>query len=151
MGADALSDVLRAVRLTGAVFVTVDVSPPWSAPVPSAATLRSIIMPSARPCLSGGAIRRKRCGRGAPRPTARASTPRSILRMIMNPERGALQGIGSKKARFWLPLGGASPRLPFELRPAGVLPVGDAPPRCRRRIGRCFLLVLLVVRLFPRR
>jgi len=32
MGTDALSDVLRAVRLTGAVFVTVEVLPPWSAP-----------------------------------------------------------------------------------------------------------------------
>ena len=52
MGADALSDVLRAVRLTGAVFVTVDVSPPWSAPVPSAATLRSIIMPAAQHLIS---------------------------------------------------------------------------------------------------
>lgn len=48
MGADALSDVLRAVKLTGAVFVTVDVSPPWSAPVLSADTLRKIIMPSAQ-------------------------------------------------------------------------------------------------------
>src|SRR5262245_65646380 len=103
-----------------------------------------------RPCLSAGAIRRKRCGRGAPRPTARASTPRSILRMIMNPERAALQGIGSKEARFWLPLGGASPRLPVELRPVGVLTVGAAPPRCRRRLGRRVLLVLWAVRLLPR-
>src|SRR5262249_23713970 len=94
---------------------------------------------------------------------------RSILRMIMNPERGALQGIGSKKACFWLPLGGASPRLPVELRPAGVplgdapprlpvelppagvRPVGDRAPRCGCRLVRCFLLVLLVARLFPRR
>src|SRR5262249_15650998 len=52
MGADALSDVLRAVRLTGPVFVTVDVSVPWSAPVPSAATLRPIIMPSAQHLIS---------------------------------------------------------------------------------------------------
>ena len=52
MGADALSDVLRAVRLTGAVFVTVEVSAPWSAPVPSAATLRPIIMPSAQHLIS---------------------------------------------------------------------------------------------------
>ena len=52
MGADALSDVLRAVRLTGAVFVTVDVSPPWSAPVPSAATLASVIMPTAQHLIS---------------------------------------------------------------------------------------------------
>jgi AraC-like DNA-binding protein len=52
MGADALSDVLRAVKLTGAVFVTVDVSPPWSSPVPSASTLAPIIMPSAQHLIS---------------------------------------------------------------------------------------------------
>ena len=52
MGADALSDVLRAVRLTGAVFVTVDVARPWSTPVPGAATMASIIMPSAQHLIS---------------------------------------------------------------------------------------------------
>jgi AraC-like DNA-binding protein len=52
MGADALSDVLRAVRLTGAVFVTVDVLPPWSAPVPSAQTLAPIVMPTAQHLIS---------------------------------------------------------------------------------------------------
>jgi len=52
MSADALSDVLRAVKLTGAVFFTVDVSPPWSAPVPSAETLRPIVMPSAQHLIS---------------------------------------------------------------------------------------------------
>ena len=52
MGADALSDVLRAVKLTGAVFFTVNVSPPWLAPVPSAETLRPIIMPSAQHLIS---------------------------------------------------------------------------------------------------
>jgi len=52
MGADALSDVLRAVKLTGAVFFTVDVSPPWLAPVPNAETLRPIIMPSAQHLIS---------------------------------------------------------------------------------------------------
>jgi AraC-like DNA-binding protein len=52
MGADALSDVLRAVKLTGAVFFTVDVSRPWLAPVPSAGTLRPIIMPSAQHLIS---------------------------------------------------------------------------------------------------
>jgi AraC-like DNA-binding protein len=52
MAADALSDVLRAVRLTGAVFFTVDVSPPWSTPVPPARTLAPIIMPSAQHLIS---------------------------------------------------------------------------------------------------
>ena len=36
MGADALSDVLRAVRLTGAVFFNLDVKAPWVAETPSA-------------------------------------------------------------------------------------------------------------------
>ena len=52
MGADALSDVLRAVRLTGAVFFTVDVAPPWATPVPGAATLAPLIMPSAQHLIS---------------------------------------------------------------------------------------------------
>jgi AraC-like DNA-binding protein len=52
MSTDALSDVLRAVKLTGAVFFTVDVSTPWLAPVPSGKTLRSIIMPSAQHLIS---------------------------------------------------------------------------------------------------
>ena len=60
MGTDALSDVLRAVKLTGAVFFTVDVSPPWSAPVPSAATLRPIIMPSAQHLISFHLVPRRR-------------------------------------------------------------------------------------------
>ena len=52
MSADALSDLLWAVKLTGAVFFTVDVPPPWSAPVPNAETLRPIIMPSAQHLIS---------------------------------------------------------------------------------------------------
>ena len=34
MGADALSDVFRAVRLTGAVFFNIDVRNPWVAEAP---------------------------------------------------------------------------------------------------------------------
>ena len=36
MGADALSDVLRAVSLTGAVFFNLDVKAPWVAETPAA-------------------------------------------------------------------------------------------------------------------
>jgi AraC-like DNA-binding protein len=61
MGADALSDVLRAVNLTGAVFVTIDVSPPWSAPVPSADTLAPVIMPSAQHMISYHLVTAGRC------------------------------------------------------------------------------------------
>jgi AraC-like DNA-binding protein len=70
MGADALSDVLRAVRLTGAVFVTVDVSPPWSAPVPSAGALAPIIMPAAQHLISYHLVTKGACwampGHGEP-------------------------------------------------------------------------------------
>src|SRR5262245_27153054 len=120
--------------------------------------------------------------------------------LIMTLEAGALQGVGSKKACFRLPVGGAPPQppvglrrgrvlpvcgappqlpvglrpapvlpvddappqLPVGLRPARVFPVGDAPPQlsvelrplpppcCHSRIAHCFLLILLMVRLFPR-
>ena len=42
---DTLSDVLRAVRLTGAVFFAVDASAPWVAESPSASALAPFIMP----------------------------------------------------------------------------------------------------------
>ena len=44
---DVLSDVLRAIRLTGAVFVDVDAKAPWSARTPPARTLLPMVMPGA--------------------------------------------------------------------------------------------------------
>ncbi|MGI8706476.1 MAG: AraC family transcriptional regulator [Sphingomicrobium sp.] len=44
---DVLSDVLRAIRLKGAVFVDVDAKAPWSARTPSASTLLPMVMPGA--------------------------------------------------------------------------------------------------------
>jgi AraC-like DNA-binding protein len=52
MGADTLSDVLRAVRLTGAVFFDVDVTAPWSAWSPPAAKLSALVMPDAEHLIS---------------------------------------------------------------------------------------------------
>lgn len=45
MSGDTLSEVLRAVRLTGAVFFAVDASAPWVAETPAANELRPHIMP----------------------------------------------------------------------------------------------------------
>jgi AraC-like DNA-binding protein len=45
MSQDALSEVLRAVRLTGAVFFAVDASAPWVAETPSAREIGPHIMP----------------------------------------------------------------------------------------------------------
>jgi AraC-like DNA-binding protein len=42
---DTLSDVLRAIRLTGAVFFAVDASAPWVAEAPAASELGPYIMP----------------------------------------------------------------------------------------------------------
>src|SRR5512142_340555 len=45
MNTDTLSEVLRAVRLTGAVFLAVDASAPWVAEAPPARELGPQIMP----------------------------------------------------------------------------------------------------------
>jgi AraC-like DNA-binding protein len=42
---DTLSDVLRTVRLTGAVFFDVDATPPWVAEAPPARTIAHAVMP----------------------------------------------------------------------------------------------------------
>ena len=47
MAMDVLSDVLRVVRLSGAVFFTADFSSPWALESPPADTLASIVMPDA--------------------------------------------------------------------------------------------------------
>jgi AraC-like DNA-binding protein len=44
-GADALSDVLEVVRLTGALFFFVDASSPWIAEAPESSTLAPVILP----------------------------------------------------------------------------------------------------------
>jgi len=47
---DALSDVLRTVRLSGALFFLMDVTAPWEAEVPDGATLASSVLPGAQHC-----------------------------------------------------------------------------------------------------
>ena len=51
-GADPLSDVLRSVRLTGALFFRVDASWPWSLEIPCAGAFAPIILPRARHIIS---------------------------------------------------------------------------------------------------
>jgi AraC-like DNA-binding protein len=50
--ADTLSDVLEAVRLTGALFFIVDASTPWVAEAPSAESLAPVILPRAQHVVS---------------------------------------------------------------------------------------------------
>jgi AraC-like DNA-binding protein len=49
---DALSDVLRTVRLTGALFFLVDASSPWSIELPDGKALASAILPRAQHVIS---------------------------------------------------------------------------------------------------
>ena len=51
-GADALSDVLELIRLTGAVFFCVDAAPPWSAEAPCSPDLTPAILPRAQHVVS---------------------------------------------------------------------------------------------------
>ncbi len=46
-GADVLSEVLRTVRLTGALFFIVDASTPWTAAVPAGAAVLPVLLPGA--------------------------------------------------------------------------------------------------------
>jgi len=51
-GNDPLSDVLRMVKLTGALFFLVDASSPWGVNVPAASAFAPIILPRARHVIS---------------------------------------------------------------------------------------------------
>jgi AraC-like DNA-binding protein len=58
---DALSDVLRAVRLTGAVFFDVEASEPWVAEAPPGDTIVGGIFPGAEHLVSYHAMARGHC------------------------------------------------------------------------------------------
>ena len=51
-GADALSDVLRTVRLTGALFFLVDAAAPWTIELPDGKALASAVLPGAQHVIS---------------------------------------------------------------------------------------------------
>jgi AraC-like DNA-binding protein len=61
MEADPLSDVLRTVRLTGAVFFLVDASAPWTASAPLGKTLAPLILPGAQQIVSFHVVTEGRC------------------------------------------------------------------------------------------
>ena len=64
MPADALSDVLRAVRLTGAVFFNLDVRSPWVAEAPTGKEYIPFIMPGAHHLIEYHIISRGSCWGG---------------------------------------------------------------------------------------
>jgi AraC-like DNA-binding protein len=58
---DVLSDVLRAVRLSGAIFFDVEVSTPWVAATPAAKTIAGSIMPEAEHVIMFHAVTSGEC------------------------------------------------------------------------------------------
>jgi AraC-like DNA-binding protein len=64
MGADALSDVLRAVRLTGAVFFNLDVRDPWVAEAPPSPEYVPFVMPGAQHLIEYHVISKGSCWGG---------------------------------------------------------------------------------------
>lgn len=61
MSTDVLSEVLCAVRLTGAVFFKVDASAPWVAEAPAAKQLAPLVLPSAEHVIEYHVITRGSC------------------------------------------------------------------------------------------
>jgi AraC-like DNA-binding protein len=60
-GIDPLSDVLRAVRLTGAVFFRVEATSPWVIEVPDTSALASVTLPRAQHVISYHVVTRGSC------------------------------------------------------------------------------------------
>jgi AraC-like DNA-binding protein len=58
---DVLSDVLRGVRLTGALFFLTDATSPWSVDVPHGMTLAPIVQPNAQNLISYHIVTRGVC------------------------------------------------------------------------------------------
>jgi AraC-like DNA-binding protein len=64
LGIDALSDVLRTVRLTGALFFLVEASDPWALQIPDGATLAPVTLPRAQHIISYHLVTRGSCWGG---------------------------------------------------------------------------------------
>jgi len=60
-GSDPLSDVLRAVRLSGAVFFLIDATSPWVIEVPDTAALAAVTLPRAQHVISYHVVTRGAC------------------------------------------------------------------------------------------
>ena len=61
LDADVLSDVLRAVRLTAAVYFDVDLTSPWGTGTPSSREIAAAVMPGAQRVIEYHFIERGRC------------------------------------------------------------------------------------------
>jgi AraC-like DNA-binding protein len=63
-GADVLSDVLRSVRLTGAMLFLVDATTPWCTWAPHTEAFRQVVLPASQHLVSFHIVTRGRCWAG---------------------------------------------------------------------------------------
>jgi AraC-like DNA-binding protein len=78
-GVDALSDVLRAVRLSAAVFFRVEARSPWVIGVPDGATIARSVVPRAQHVISYHVVTDGRCWGGVPGESPMALAPGDVL------------------------------------------------------------------------
>src|SRR5688572_26989249 len=64
MAADTLSDLLRTVRLTGAVFFDIEAAAPWAMMQPTGSVIANAVMPGAQHLISYHAVTAGRCHAG---------------------------------------------------------------------------------------
>ena len=89
MSRDTLSEVLRAVRLRGAVFYYVDGSSPWAAEAPPARELIPAIMPGAEHLIEFHGVVVGSCWAGiVDQPPIRLETGDVVLFPQLRPEEG---------------------------------------------------------------
>jgi len=119
---DVLSDVLRAVRLTGALFFDVDAGTPWVGESPSTATIAATMMPEAEHVISFHAVISGSCWvaltDGSMPPERLDAGDVAIfpsgLENVMSSERGARGRVNM--ALYYNPMDG---HLPFRLMRGG--------------------------------
>ena len=127
-GADALSDVLEAVRLTGALFFLVDAAEPWIAEAPDSTTLAPIILPRVQHVVSYHVVTAGTCWcHMAGLPPARLDAGDIVVvphgdayQLSSHPSPGS-SGLSLPQILEWFQMMAAG-QLPFVVEEGGDLP-----------------------------
>jgi AraC-like DNA-binding protein len=132
VSADVLSDVLRSIRLTGAVYFDFDLSSPWVAEAPASRDIAGIVMPGAQRVIEYHLVARGACwGNVVGQPPVRLTEGDLIVFPQGDPH--VLSSEPGVRAR---------PDMSLFVRPSTALPIvyergGGGPDRTR--IVCCFL------------
>ena len=131
MGQDTLSDVLRAVRLRGAVFFHINGSSQWAAEAPSAKELAPLLMPGVEHVMEYHAVAQGSCWAGIP---GGPSVQLFAGDVVMFPHGDAhvvssSPGMRGNPDMSWLSSAKSDP-LPLQIGFENQLPVYPAPVDC---------------------